>query len=230
MEKISHFIVLLSAFTAFSCGIDKSMRDSTNLSFSESLSSGGRPLNDGEMAVALRVCYAFRSKRTKFMAEMLESEFKFSFQTKDCEDTVSSPAELVTTLKQLMVDGPMSYEASGVSSSYLREVQTDVNGDLAELCTQIFKGETPLNVLEKDNQFHEFSFLSNVYDTVEVRVGALQTPQDTVATVMRMTRLEVLTNQQSSGDYLGLVVRGARYFPCSDNTKVRSQEQSFIAP
>lgn len=230
LEKFSYSLMLASALLALSCGLEREYNGSTNLSFSESLSSGGRPLNDGEMAVALRVCYAFRSKRTKFLAEMLESDFKFSYQTKDCQDNVASPVELATTLKQLMVDGPMSYEASGVNFSYMREVQTDVNGDLAELCTQIFRGETPLNVQEKSNQFFEYSFFSNVYDTVEIRVGAQRTPQDTVATVMRMTRLEILTNQQSSGDFLGLVVRGARYFPCDNSTQVRSQEQNFIAP
>lgn len=214
-----------------SCGIDKDYRPSTNLSFSESLLSGGRPLNDAEMAVALRVCYAFRSKRTKFLAEMLENQFNYTYQIKNCEDEMSSPVELSTTLKQLMVDGPMSFEASGVTFSYMREVQTDVNGDLADLCTQIFKGETPLNVLEKQNQYYEYSFFSNVYDTIEVRVGAMKSPTATVATVMRMVRLEVLTNQQSSGDYLGLVVRSSRYFPCEGSASdVSSKEQTFIAP
>ncbi len=242
LEKISHSNTRIWRGTkaligaglilmASACGIDKDYRDTTNLYFSESLLSGGRPLNDGEMAVALRICYAFRSKRTKFLAEMLQSEFDFTYQTKDCNNQVSSPVELKTTLKQLMVDGPMSYEAEGVNFSYMRELQTDINGEMAELCTQIFKGETPLNVVEKDNQFFEYAFLSNVYDTVEIRVGSQETPQDQAATVMRMNRYEVLTNQQSSGDYLGLVVRGSRYFPCDgDNTKVRSQEQTFIAP
>lgn len=226
------FLIILSGLFLQGCGIDKTYRGGEALAFSDNLLTGGTPLNDGEMAVALRICYAFRSKRTKFLAEMIESPFNFSFQTKDCNDNISTPTDLNTTLKQLMVDGPMSYEASGVTYSYMREVQTDVNGELSELCNQIFKGETPLNVMELNNEYYEYRFTSNVYDTVEIRVGAKNDPNASEPSVNRMRRMEVLTNQQSSGDYLGLVVRSSRYFPCNNegSATVRSQEQTFIAP
>ena len=232
VPKIPAFLItILLGLVLQGCGIDQTYRDGTSLAFNESLLSGGTPLNDGEMAVALRICYAFRSKRTKFLAEMIESPFNFSYQTKDCNDNVAAPVNLNTTLKQLMVDGPMSYETSGVTFSYMREVQTDISGDLKELCTQIFKGETPLNTAEINNQYYEYRFTSNVYDTVEIRIGNKVSPEATVPTVTRMTRMEVLTNQQSSGDYLGLVVRSSRFLPCDTGTSsVRTQEQTFIAP
>lgn len=213
------------------CGLDQTYQSGAGLAFSSDLSAGGGPLNDGEMGVALRICYAFRSKRTKFLAEMMDNPFNFTYQTKDCSDNVSPLANLNTTLKQLMVDGPMSFEAHGVTFSYLREVQTDVNGELRDLCTQIFRGETPLNLVESNNEFVEYRFTSNIYDTVEIRYGSKPNPNATDPVVTRMTRLEVLTNQQSSGDYLGLVVRGSRFFPCEEGTNaVRTQEQNFIAP
>lgn len=212
------------------CGIDRTYRKTASLGFSENLLNGGRPLEDGEMAVALRICYAFRSKRTKFLAEMLESPFNFTYQTKDCQDNVSTPTNLNTTLKQLMIDGPMSYETSGVSVSYMREVQTDINGDLSELCSQVFKGETPLNFKEIDNEYYEYFFGSNIYDTVEINIGSKSPAANSGLVVNRMVRYEVLTSQQSSGDYLGLIVKSARFFPCEGSADVRSQEQIFIAP
>jgi hypothetical protein len=225
---IAIFAITISLLSG--CGIDKTYRKTASLGFSENLLDGGTPLDDSEMAVALRICYALRSKRTKFLAEMLESSFNFTYQTKNCEDQTSTPLNLNTTLRQLIIDGPMSYEALGVNFTYMREVQTDINGELSQLCSQIFKGETPLNFKEINNEYYEYIFTSSIYDTVEINIGAKPTPSSEFLQVNRMLRFEVLTNQQSSGDYLGLVVKNSRYFPCEGTSRVRSQEQIFMAP
>lgn len=226
-------LILFSLFTSLffaSCGIDKTYKNGeVSMSFSEAIEAGGSPLGDSEMAVALRICYAFRSKRTKFLAELLETSFNFGFQEHACDGAVTRNTLLNTTLKQLDSDGPMSYEATGVNFGYQREVLTDINGELSGICTQVLKGETPLNVSEFNNEYHEFSFVSDLYDTAVIKVGSKNQPSDAVPTVNQVIRLEVLTSQQSSGDYLGTVYRHTRFYPCGGDT-FKTKTQTFSAP
>lgn len=225
--QFSLFTLILLA----GCGVDKTYTGGkVSMSFSNSLESGGSPLSDNEMAVALRICYAFRSKRTKFMAELLENPFNFTLKENDCSNIEGRNVVLNTTLKQLNVGSPMSYETTGVNFAYQREVYTDVNGELSNLCSQVLKGETPLDIAEIKNEIYEYQFFSQIYDTAEIKIGALKAPTDAEPTVSQVIRLEVLTNQQSSGDYLGMVNRSTRYYPCNGGSNTASREQTFIAP
>lgn len=230
MERKLSLFTLIVVLIISGCGIDKSFENGeVSLKFSQAVEAGGSPLNDSEMAVALRVCYAFRSKRTKFLAELLETNFNFNFQENDCQGAVTRNTSISTTLKQLESGGPLSYEATAVGFAYQREVFTDINGVMEDLCTQILKGETPLDVFDINNEYHEYNFTSGIYDTVDIKVGSKASPNDSSPTVREVIRLEVLTNQQSSGDYLGTVYRHTRYYPC-DGGAFKTKMQTFIAP
>lgn len=222
--------IFLFALIISGCGIDKTYDNGeVSLQFSQAVEAGGSPLTDSEMAVALRVCYAFRSKRTKFIAELLETNVNFQFQENNCEGNSTRNTTVSTTLKQLESGGPLSFEATAVGFSYNREVYTDISGVLAQTCTQVLKGETPLNVLEFNNEINEYTFSSGIYDSVDIKVGSKKAPTDTVPTVSQVIRLEVLTNQQSSGDFLGIVYKHTRYYPC-DGDAFKNKVQTFIAP
>lgn len=214
-----------------SCGLERQYGDSQQVfAFGESAVNGGRALNDDEMSVALRVCYAFRSKRAKFSAELIGRDFNFNYQTKSCRSsTPEVNSQIDTKLSQLLINGPLSFE-SIFPGSYAREVQTDLNGLLAGICSQVLKGETPLNFYENQDGSSEVIFSTGVYDNIEIRTGAINQLNGPL-TVNSVVKMEVLTNQVVSGDLQGLVVKTTRSFPCRElgDTEVsRTMIQTYL--
>lgn len=231
--SLKSLVLLVLMGSLASCGYDKSGTQSSDvLGFSSAALKGGVPLSDGEMAVALRVCFAFRTKRTKFSVEMLGNTFDFNYIAKDCqgkEDHKSFSAQLM----QQSSTQPLRYQSS-FSGPYISEVQTDINGYLSGLCSSVLAGETPLNTREIDNNLYEYRFQSSVSggDMVSVTIGSKVNPTDSAPTVMQKVTLDVLTNATSSGNYQGMVTEATRYIPCDTTNSGRSKsyKQVFQAP
>jgi|GEM_PF-2140517 len=226
--RIPPFILLISLVLGFGvgCGVDKDYSGDP-LSFRASLEDGS-PLDDGEMGVALRVCYAYRSKRAKFFNELINSPFNFNYSQTNCTGAVTS-TRLDTTLRQVVTDGPMSFEAPAFTFSYAREVQTDLYGELASICNQVLKGETPLDFIQVENVYTEYIFESGLYDTVTIKKAMQRTSEGGVEVVSSHS-FDILTNQSSAGDYLGLVVKNTQVFPCEGSPNVKTITQEFIEP
>lgn len=230
MNTKKRLIALFFILILVGCGLE--MPESTNevnFQFSEAIESGGRPLNDAEMAVALRVCYALRSKRTNYLAELLETTFNFRIQQNDCQQKEITMTVINSTLKQLESNGPMSFETVGINLPYQRQVITDLHGELTAVCSEVLKGETPLNLQNNQNEIYEYSYNSSLYDVVEIKIGSKLRPTDERASVTRVLKLEILTAQKSSGDYLGMVYKSSLFLPC-ENSMFKSRIQTFIAP
>lgn len=224
--RLSPFLLILGLFLGAGCGVDKDYRSSP-LSFRANLEDGS-PLDDGEMGVALRICYAYRSKRAKFFNELINSPFSFNYSQTNCSATVTE-SRLDTTLRQVVADGPMSFEAPAFTLSYAREVQTDLHGELVSICNQVLKGETPLDFIEVDGVYSEYIFESGLYDRVTIK-KAMQKISDGPVEVISSHSFDILTNQSSAGDYLGLVVKTNQFFPCEDSPNVKTITQEFIEP
>ena len=225
------FALFSAAAFVSSCGLERQYADDQQVfAFGSSALNGGRALRDDEMSVALRVCYAFRSKRTKFSAELINRDFSFNYQAKSCKSSEPEVnSQIDSKLSQLLINGPLSFEST-FPGSYAREVQTDLNGLLKGLCSQVLKGETPFNYSENTDGFSEYIFTSGVYDNIEIRSGSVN-EQDGPLVVNSVTKLEVLTNQVVSGDLQGLVVKTTRSFPCralGDTEVSRTMTQTFL--
>jgi hypothetical protein len=226
-------ISLLSACLLFTaCGYDKADTIvEESLGFSQQALSGGTPLDDNAMAVALRICYAYRTKRSKFTVEMLKGQFNFSMTTRNCQNQETTES-FTSELTQESSGEPLYFE-SDYSKNYFKEVQTDLHGYLATICGDVLAGETPLNTAEIGNEFYEYTFQSSVSggDQVAIQIGAQDTPSAANPSVKRKIVFEVLTNATSAGNYQGMVVETRQYSPCGDaaNT-VRLVKQVFNAP
>ena len=225
-------LLLLFVGALSSCGYDKSYEGTEeSLYFSQDALNGGVPLTDSQMAVALRVCYAFRTKRSKFSLEMMGEGFVFNHTTRDC-----SSDETTTTINSVLVQDnsnePLRYDSS-FTGSYVDEVQTDIHGYLFEVCADVLAGETPLNTIETNNELFEYSFNSSIAegDQVVIQIGSARTPDSEVPSVTQKVILDILTNATSSGNYQGMVVEAKRYSPCSiGSTEVKLIKQVFQAP
>lgn len=224
-------LILVGALT--SCGYDKSSGEKEeSLYFSEAALTGGAPLDDAQMAVALRVCYAFRTKRSKFLVEMLGDNFNFSHTATTCDGS-STQSSFSAQLVQDNSTDPLKYE-SDFSGSYIREVQTDLNGYLSNLCGNVLAGETPLNTTQINNELYEYRFQSSTSagDRISITIGSNQTIGASTPTVTQKLVFNILTNATSSGNYQGMVIEATRYLPCAggDTNLSRYYKQVFQAP
>lgn len=232
--KVRSAVMLVLIGTLVSCGYDKSStQGNETLSFSTSALKGGRDLTDGEIAIALRVCYAFRTKRSNFSVEMIGNTFNFNYMTKDCQGK-EDQSTFSGQLSQQTSTNSLRYTSS-FTGPYISEVQTDLNGYLKNLCSAVLAGETPLNSENVNNELYEYHFQSSVVyagDTVTITIGSKQSPTDSNPTVSQKVILDVLTNSTSSGSYQGMVTEATRYLPCAatDSRPSKSYKQIFQAP
>lgn len=226
-------MMLFVALLLSSCGYDKSNGGSEEvLSFSQSALTGGVPLDDAQMAVALRICYAFRTKRSKFLVEMLGESFDFTHIVSTC-DAKKTQSSFSARLVQNSSVEPMQYE-SNFSGSYIKEVQTDLNGYLSDLCGNVLAGETPLNISKVNNELYEYRFQSSATDgdKVSITIGSKQRASTTSPSVTQKVVFRVLTNSTSSANFQGMLLEGTRYLPCESGDAESSKfyKQLFQAP
>ena len=232
-KKVLKVAALSSTLFQFaSCGLDQTyVEDDESLIFSSSALSGGTPLDDGELAVALRICYAFRTKRSKFLAEMLGTSFTYSFNTVDCADAEASDS-FTATLTQESSDYPIVLE-SDFTGNYMSEVQTDTTGFLSDLCSDVLAGETPLNISEVDNSLYEYSFSNTVTngDKATIKIGYESDPNSGSPSVYQKIIFDILTDSTAAGDYQGMVIEAKRYVRCSDDSEdVKLYQQTLQTP
>ncbi len=226
-------LMVLVALTFTGCGYDKSNGErEESLSFSKSALSGGAPLEDSEMAVALRVCYGFRTKRSKFLAEMLDESFNFVYEYRNC-DSSGGGNSYTAQLTQGTSNDPMTFESS-FSGNYIKEVQTDLNGFLSDICADVLAGETPLSIAEIDNELYEYRFSSSTADgdKVSITIGSKKYVNASTPSVSQKLVFNILTNATSSGNYQGMIYEATRYLPCESGDKESSRyyKQVFKAP
>lgn len=222
-------VILLGCVIAFtSCGRERSPVDD-KIDFNATVSAGGNALSDSELAVALRICYAFRSKKTEFRANKINSAFSFEVKYRACGDTLFRPTEVIdTTLKQVFESSPMIYDASS-ELRYLKEVQTHMDGHLSEICDQVIKGETPLNVEETSlSEIRQFQFTSTLGDGYQINYAKRASTNVSDYDVYKIEKYKVLTNSSVSGDLLGLVSEFERFEECSGSNDPQTLIQEYI--
>ncbi|MDC1174283.1 hypothetical protein OAT67_02735 [Bacteriovoracaceae bacterium] len=227
--KFSHSILTIALLAFVGCGAGhKGTQEKVVLN--QSISAGGSVLNDTEVATALRICYAFRSKKTQFRATKLNTDFKYSTSFKDCDERLFSPtAVITTTLKQLLESEPMVYDSSS-DLPYLKVVQTHMDGAIEGICDQVLKGETPLNVQEvSPTEIIQYAFKSSLAngDSYEVMHAKRESTTVNEFIVDKVEKFKVLTNATVAGDLLGLVSEYESHENCEDEDFVKTFIQDY---
>lgn len=216
--KVTSIIFLLVFLV--SCG-QGNRKPATEALLGSSLSTGGS-YSAEEKNVAIRICYAFRSKNTNFRGNLIDSKFKFNVSEKDCEGEVSN-STIDTVLKAPLASQPMIFD-SGSRSAYYTEVQTDQHGPLDSICSALLKGGDPLKTILRGNDLIEISFFTSDLDNIIVRT-AEKTGSNYI--VNKEERFQVNTDA-GAGNGLGVVSLSTREKQCS-NGKVESFSQQLIS-
>lgn len=142
-----------------------------------------RPLNQNEISVATRICYAFQSKSINFRtSNYLNKSFTFAASKTDCQNTKTNYS--VSALLRYDNSNNLIYAPNPQLDPYFPfygKVQTDTSGYLSQLCTKIKSNNT--------------SAISNTTTTNGVKVQISFTRED-LDSFMLMYYV-----QQSNGTY-----------------------------
>ncbi len=191
------------------------------------ISPTGSSLSDEEVSVALRICYAYRSKGTRFRTDRLNKLFRFEMEKTDCDQ--SKKIESFNSTLKLDSNDVMYFDAPSFMGPYNRVVQTHDNGHLGSICRQLFAGTTPRNTSVEGDRLLEFSFLKRFQDGYLVRYGKRKDPTDSSEyEVERIERFYVQTNSQATGVPYGLVSQWEWRKMCSDGTsRLRAYDSKY---
>jgi hypothetical protein len=210
-----------------SCGQQRRGKKTTKADFVSAIEPGGAPLTSDEIATALRICYAFRSKRTKFRTDMKNFEFRFRFEEENCEKE-SRAEEARASLRLGSHSDPIEWDIN-TKADYLPLVQTDVHGFISAICESVVRGETPTNTTQSGVDLMEVSFKAgSLKDSYTVRMGTKEELEDEEFKVYRVATFEVLTNATSAGNFLGLVVSTELAERCESPGRYSQLTQTYL--
>ena len=203
-----------------SCG-ENGRNPASESQLGASLLTGGS-FSDAEKNIAIRTCYAFRSKNTNFRANFLEQEFRFLLTDRTCNGNENVDT-LTTTLKAPLASGPMIFD--GFSSiSYYKDVQTDKDGVLSAVCNNLLQGGNPQRTILSGNEMIEISFFTSVQDIIVVRTAS---KQDGKYIVNEEERFNVSTDSSTAGLKTGEITLVSRDKTCLNGRVSTMSQQSL---
>lgn len=222
------YISILSLL--LSCGGHKGSKKVDRVDFGATLSATGSPLTDNEMAIALRICYALRSKKSLFRSEKIGSDFRFKIENESCKGDKSDEF-LNTKLKEN--GSNLYYESVNPSQSidYNDLVETHDTANLINICTEVFKGNNPNNTIQMSfDDIFKVVFFNEIYgDGYEIHYGRRQNSLSNDFDLRQMNRFYVLTSGVPAGSYQGLIHVFEKRVRCANNgTQYSTLIQKFV--
>lgn len=145
MSKVGIFLFTI-IFLASSCGPRGPERSVSSIDSSSKLGvalEGGSTLSGDQYGVALRICYALRSKDTNYQANYLNRIFRFTFISHSCSRG-SRNQVLQLPLRYRGANSPMQFDGASTLNIF-RDVLTHRVGILASICTSLISGESASN-------------------------------------------------------------------------------------
>lgn len=226
-------LILIILISFWGCGntFDDLESNSAAQSFTEKVEKGGVGLDDRSLGIALRICYALRSKRLHYETDLLGQRINFQVSSSSCENNTSIPPTQrslglyisKSPTGSLFMQGPQA-------TTFFTEIITDKQGPLSSLCETALSGGTPLDLEGQGLEFKRFSFRDRGLDQVEIEYARVKDPNafrnDREYEIYQTERFSFLTDNLSSGPYIGLTSESLREINCS-NASVSQLIQTF---
>jgi hypothetical protein len=210
------FILFILLVSAFSCG-NPGRKPSTESQLGNALSAGGE-YGANEKNIALRICYAFKSKNTNYRASFLNAPFNFNLTSRNCEADEKIET-LNTILKAPLASQPIIFDAIS-DIPYYQNVQTDKAGVLGTLCSSLISGGNPAKSNMVGAELIEISFLTSDIDNIIVSKASLSGANYVVNQEERFS----VDTSTSAGNRIGQVKVATRERVCA-NGRVESLSQ-----
>jgi hypothetical protein len=193
-----------------SCGIDKDRSSGRSpATLGQEIELEGDTLSSVEQSIAVRICFAYRSKRSRFSTTSIGDDFNFNIEHTQCSGEVIEE-DIATKLRQNNVG--LFFDTS-YSGEFYEKVETDIDGILKSVCTNVLKGESSANSFEVNNSTHAISFsTSRNIDSYQVQI-AQKTSSSTEELVVQIIDFEV-PEKNSSNPYYGATTSVKRTIAC----------------
>lgn len=222
-------LIFLSLLIVVSCEMNKRKPASIEeIILTESLAPD-RNLGVEETNIALRVCYAFKSKRNYLRSFKIGSQFEFQIHERSCNGSESSH---VAKVKLFEHPEERHLEFRGDEKQvYLSKVMTDRHGAMSYLCNALFRGKEVSNTyLKNETQKFQFEFDNNgEMDIVKVVYGVKGV--DNFGGVYYSVSY-IDTYQMESTPHktenTGMAVKASRSFPCGQGGGTNDLVQELI--
>lgn len=181
---------------------------------SESLGSE-RDLDVDESNIALRICYAFKSKRTYMRSFKVGKEFTYKTLENSC---IGEENESTVNVVLFENDDENSLEFLGKEKQiYLNKVMTDRDGAMSYICNGLFQGKTVSNTHIKDeSQKIQFEFMQvDNHDMVKVIHGikGVDNFGSIYYSISYIDSYEI-ESTPSKTELTGVAIKASRSFPC----------------
>lgn len=162
MKRLSQIFpgfILSTSLILSSCGGGDVGKGKTSFNVNAVLSET-RNLTVDEMNIATRICYAYQSKSQKFRStEFYGTQFIFAGKSTDCQNVVTN-YDITSVLKyneqNVLVYVPV--QSFSPNLQFIKKVQTESSGYLAQLCPKVFTNQPVSNTTTQQNVKVQISF------------------------------------------------------------------------
>ena len=142
--KFNILVLLVSSLLLASCGNPR--KPSSESGISEVTYMESASLNEGELSVAKRICYSYRSKRSNLKSNYHNKTFSFNIYQKDCaKNELSKNLNMILnapTSAQTLTWMPASQEDT---FDFITNIQDSDSGYIKQVCDKVFRGEKVSN-------------------------------------------------------------------------------------
>lgn len=181
----------------------------------------GGTFSDSEKNIAIRTCYAFRSKNANFRARFISEDFRFLVTERTCQG-VDRSETLTTELKAPLATGPMVFDAVS-TIDYFSQVQTDQHGHLSSICNSLLQGGDPQKSILLGNTVIELTFYTSDLDHFIVRTANKEGNNYIVAVEERFK----FDTNNAAGDNVGKVVLATKEQTCGNGSISTISQQAL---
>jgi hypothetical protein len=226
LKKIIYFLPLI---LLFSCEMKKrSPASIEEIILTESLGPE-RDLDTDESNIALRICYAFKSKRNYLRTFKIGSDFDFQIHEKTCNGTENSHMARVKLFEHPQ---ERHLEFRGEDKQvYLSKVMTDRHGPMSYLCTALFRGkDVPNTYLKNETQKFQFEFSSNDETDVVKIIHGVKGVDNFGGVYYSISYVDTyqLESTPHKSEFTGVAVKAMRSFPCGQSGGTNDLVQELL--
>ncbi len=228
---ISHSALTLGLMLISSCGREYSDKSRAPSSVGGILSSE-RSLSASEKSKALSICYAFKSKKSSFIATQIGAIFSFQINEEKCDRTTYSE-RVDTTLKQVLSSQPMIFDVDN-NKVLFKEVQTSDYGVLMPVCESLFLGDEAGNTYETaSGEKIALSFKSSgtgEWLVVDYARAILDNNGNKTFEIYQKDAHFVELNQAAPTPTYGMILETERTRACEGAARTYQYTQKYIKP
>jgi hypothetical protein len=167
--RLNNILILLIVSLLCSCGDQATGGKRSVASTGETFSLEIKSLDANQLNIAYRVCLSFRSKRNNWhMNSVIGKTAKISFEDKSCSEVTPTQVEIspdpvisAPTLSSVITFSSLSAEG------YVKEVQTDLHGELKYSCPTVLKNENILEFFVEGQNQRVYTVFEQIDDTTD---------------------------------------------------------------